>query len=636
MVRAQEEDEVVLLYDSVRLAIQSNNKESLLEQLSKIKDIEETFLHNYTSRKEEGVYFTQKYISDFIVSQTLLEFFRDKGLEEKSLNEIKPGDERILNIISEATFCDPACGSGIFLLSLINTLFNLINKDPLTTEKKKLKHRIIKNISGFDINPISVKLTILKLLKRILNESNPVLDLKHYFKVLENNISIKNVIKHPPLIKFDVIVGNPPYGNILDEDLKNFLKEKKIFTKDIYCVFLSLALRWSKGIIGFLIPKSFLLRQSYLNFRNSLLSKANLLRIIDIGPNIFKGATNEVQVLIFERRVNGKKNLKVSSFPNEEVIIYNEQIFDDLKVCRNSECLMTDRVKKIYPYTKMDECPFCHIKTVPLNRIRIKSKRNILKLANKIESKGDVNYINIKDFPKFIRGEEHKGLKAVKEILTTRLNQSCYFINAKDDFDYYLMRKNKSFDIETINPNTLKGDAYEYYKNRKLLIKHNNIIPQALYSEENVCFTSSIYSILHKDPVELKFLCGVINSAVIQFYCLFAINNQTDTTINLNQYMIRHFPIINPERTVKEEISEKVDFIMKYLEHEKELDETTYYCIREVDKILFDLYSLTELEQKQILSSIIDKIDFYNKVYEKDYDFIFEREWTKIKRAPNF
>jgi hypothetical protein len=284
----------------------------------------------------------------------------------------------------------------------------------------------------------------------------------------------------------------------------------------------------------------------------------------------------------------------------------------------------------------MDECPFCHIKTVPLNRIRIKSKRNILKLANKIESKGDVNYINIKDFPKFIRGEEHKGLKAVKEILTTRLNQSCYFINAKDDFDYYLMRKNKSFDIETINPNTLKGDAYEYYKNRKLLIKHNNIIPQALYSEENVCFTSSIYSILHKDPVELKFLCGVINSAVIQFYCLFAINNQTDTTINLNQYMIRHFPIINPERTVKEEISEKVDFIMKYLEHEKELDETTYYCIREVDKILFDLYSLTELEQKQILSSIIDKIDFYNKVYEKDYDFIFEREWTKIKRAPNF
>jgi tRNA1(Val) A37 N6-methylase TrmN6 len=634
MVRTKEEDNIVLLYDSVRLAIESNNKESLLEKLSEVKDIEENFLHNYTNRKEEGVYFTQKYISDFIVSQTLLEFFRDRGLEEMSLDEIKPGNELILKKISEITFCDPACGSGIFLLSLIDILFNLINKDPLSTDNKKVKDRIIKSISGFDINPISVKLTILKLLKRILRDNTS--DLKHYFKVLENNISIKNVIKHPPSRKFDVIVGNPPYGNILDQELKNFLKEKKFFTKDIYCVFLSFALRWSNGIIGFLIPKSFLLRQSYLNFRDSLLSKANLLKIIDIGPNIFKGATNEVQVLIYESRVSGKKSLKVSSFPNEEIIIYNEQIFDDLKICNNSKCLMTDRVKKIYPYTKLDNCPFCHTKTVPLNRIRIKSNRNILELANKLESNGDVNYINIKDFPKFIRGEEYKGLKAVKEILTTKLNHSCYFINAKDDFDYYLMRKNKSFDIETINPSSLKGNAYEFYKNKKLLIKHNNVFPQALYSEESVCFTSSIYSLLHKDPVELKFLCGVINSAIIQFYCLYAINNQTDTTINLNQYMIRHFPIVNAERTVKEEISEKVDFIMKYLEHNKELDETIYYCIREIDKILFDLYSLTDLEQNQIISSIIDKIDFYKKVYENDYDFIFEREWTKIKRAPNF
>ena len=76
---------------------------------------------------------------------------------------------------------------------------------------------------------------------------------------------------------------------------------------------------------------------------------------------------------------------------------------------------------------------------------------------------------------------------------------------------------------------------------------------------------------------------------------------------------------------------------MKYLEHNNsEMDETIYYCIREIDKFLFELYSLTEIEQKLLISTLTEKIDFFKKVYETDYDFIFDREWTKIKRAPNF
>ena len=251
MLRTQEKDDIALLYDSIRLAIESNNKEALLKKLSEVKNIEEGFLHNYTNRKEEGVYFTQKHISDFIVSQTLLEFFLSKGLNEKSLNEITPENEFILNIISKTTFCDPACGSGIFLLSLIDTLFNLIEKVSLSMDKDRLKYEVVKNISAFDINPNSVKLSILKLLKRILRVDFS--NLKNLFKILENNITLKDVVNHPPSIKFDVIVGNPPYGNILDEALKAHLKEKKIFTNDIYCIFLSFAIQWSKGVIGFLV-----------------------------------------------------------------------------------------------------------------------------------------------------------------------------------------------------------------------------------------------------------------------------------------------------------------------------------------------------------------------------------------------
>ena len=93
------EKEIDALYKFVRLKIASGNSESILERLSVVTNIEDKFLHNYTNRKGEGVYYTQKYISDFIVSQTLLEFFLGRGLNETGLDEIKPGNEFILNII---------------------------------------------------------------------------------------------------------------------------------------------------------------------------------------------------------------------------------------------------------------------------------------------------------------------------------------------------------------------------------------------------------------------------------------------------------------------------------------------------------------------------------------------------------
>jgi hypothetical protein len=225
----------------------------------------------------------------------------------------------------------------------------------------------------------------------------------------------------------------------------------------------------------------------------------------------------------------------------------------------------------------------------------------------------------------------------VREGIKAHPNENCLFINAKDDFNYYHMKKNKSFDIDSINSESLKGKDYRYYKGKKLLIKHNNIIPQALYTEDNVCFTSSIYSLLHKNSIELKFLCGLMNSALMQFYCIYGINNQKDTTINLNQYMIRHFPFIRVNEEIKEEIAEKIDFIEKYMEHNNgNIDDTVLILLREIDEVVFKLYSISEDEKELLLKNVRERVQFFEKIYEKDYDFIFNREWTKIKRAPNF
>ncbi|GAG74836.1 unnamed protein product, partial [marine sediment metagenome] len=301
--------------------------------------------------------------------------------------------------------------------------------------------------------------------------------------------------------------------NILDKNQKERLKSEDIFYNDIYCAFLLKSLEWADGLIGYLVPKSFLLRQGYVSFRNKLLSRANLLKIYDIGPNLFAKATNEVQILFYEKKSETSKDVEVYKYPNTEIVKYPEQKVDYLRVCFNTTCPLSVKSKKIYAYVTDLKCPYCNSKTLALNRIRIKPNETILNLVNKIEKIGDVNYLNISRIPNMIRGEEDKGLKLIMNLIEENTDHSCYFIKAKGDFNYYYFNKDKSFTIENTDPKILKGNNFEFYTNPKLLIKHNSIFPQSVFSKEKVCFTSSIYSLISDDHIELKYINAILNSS---------------------------------------------------------------------------------------------------------------------------
>ena len=243
--------------------------------------------------------------------------------------------------------------------------------------------------------------------------------------------------------------------------------------------------------------------------------------------------------------------------------------------------------------------------------------REIIDIINKIEMTGDLNYLSIKHIPNMIRGEEDKGLRQILRLIEKNTNNSCFFIKAKEDFDYYNFKRNKSFNIEMANPKILKGENFEFYTNPKLLIKHNNIFPQATFSTENVCFTSSIYSIINDDHIELKFLCAILNSSLMQYYCLYGINNQQNTTINLNQYMIRHLPIMDASPDQKKTLSKKAQGVISALLNSNgKLNREIINELRQIEGIIFELYELDGKEREMIISDIKNRIDFYKKVYQ--------------------
>ncbi|MFX0039139.1 MAG: class I SAM-dependent DNA methyltransferase [Candidatus Heimdallarchaeota archaeon] len=616
--------EFIGLFDK---SISTNDFHEMYGLFPFIDRFEESFLSAYQKRKEDGTFYTHRTISDFIVTETLLCLITKK-LKEcnkisrniENVDEILKFDQdlkqKITKILLTITICDPACGSGIFLLSTAQIIYNIILKLNSHLSCSQIKNQLINNLYGFDINEFAIKLCFLKLLKWFTDGDKEIL--KDFVSPLKSNFRIQNSIIDSKIPKFDVIIGNPPYGNILNQKEKELLKKDKIFYKDIYCTFLLKALSWSNEIIGFLVPKSFLLRQSYIKFRNIMLSKANICKIFDIGSKLFKRATNEVQVLIYENKVNEfDAELTIYDYPKTKIISYQKQTVDSLRICFNLNCPLCVKSKKFYVYTSKKNCPYCKSNTIELNRIRIKPNQEIYQLIEKIEKIGDLNYLSSVNFPKMIRGEEELGLEIVKSKLRNDLSGSCFFISAKNDFNYYSFKKNRSFKIEELDSTILKGNDFKYYKEPKLLIKHNNIIPEAIFTKENVCFTSSIYSLLHDDIGELKYLCAILNSILIQFYCIYAINNQKDTTINLNQYMIRHLPIVKIEKKIKNKIVEKIDLIDSILQDNDKTDLNNYYSIlKEIDNIVFDIYYVTENEANLIISNTKNQIKHFATIYK--------------------
>lgn len=619
------ESDMEKLLKQLEKLISQKKYNSVNDILHEIDSREEKFIKNYLNRKQEGVYYTDLNLSYFIFQKTLKLYLNKKlRLKLREISDIYNLDENIKikidNTLKILTICDPTCGSGNFLINAAEILFSILNKINPERDHVKIKTQILRNLYGFDINESSLTLSKLKLLRWFFNRQYD--NFSEIKSLLDLNLLNKNSLLDSDLSefdlkgnKFDIIIGNPPYGNILTDKEKKQLKEHNIYFQDVYCAYLLKALELCNGVIGFLVPKSFLLRQSYVSFRNKLLSKSNLLRIYDLGSDIFKDATNEVQILIYSNKQKNQQDLVIYDYPDKENITFQNQYFDDLNVCFNSACPLNNKAKKFYVYTHKDNCSYCSNSTIPLNRVRVKVTKKIFNLINRIEKKGDLNYLNVKDYPKFIRGEEAKGLSIIKKVLKEKTQGSCFFIDAKRDFEYFYFKKSKNFDLDKVDEDLLKGEHKEYYQGSKLLIKHNNIYPEALYTKKDTCFTSSIYSLLHEDPNELMFLCGLLNSVLIQFYTIYGINNQKGTTINLNQYMIRHLPIINVQKDKREEISKIVELITFDLEENEKLNQRSINFVKKLNDRVFNLYSMNEGDQALMKA----KVKLFNPYFDLIY-----------------
>lgn len=115
----------------------------------------------------------------------------------------------------------------------------------------------------------------------------------------------------------------------------------------------------------------------------------------------------------------------------------------------------------------------------------------------------------------------------------------------------------------------------------------------ALCTEE-ICLLNSAYFLIPPKELEIKYLLGILNSKLIEFYLKSTANTSgVGTTRWINIY-IKNFPIPVIPKTEQFAITEKVEQILSLKKADKEAD--TSSLEKEIDTLVFALYGLEAAE----------------------------------------
>lgn len=157
-----------------------------------------------TGRTESGAFYTPKSIVEFMCKKSLSSFLNSIELIQGKEKFNKEEKELLLIKVQRLKVLDPACGSGAYLIGMLNEILkvfqNLENKNEDQIDKYKLKLNIIQNsIYGVDIDSVAIQIAKLRLWLTLVVEYDgdkpqPLPNLN--FKIEQGNSISSNLIEN--------------------------------------------------------------------------------------------------------------------------------------------------------------------------------------------------------------------------------------------------------------------------------------------------------------------------------------------------------------------------------------------------------------------------------------------------------
>lgn len=601
-----------------------------------------------TKRKKDGVFYTPKYITKYIVENTVGKLCEEKKvaleiLEEEYFKDIKRQKKTIQGLVDkldvyrkwllELTICDPACGSGAFLNQALEFLIEEHQYiDELQAKLfgdamvlSDMENSILENnLFGVDLNEESVEIAKLSLWLRTAQPNRKLNDLNGNIKCGNSLIDDASVAgdkafnwqqAFPKVFEnggFDVIIGNPPYvdikalDNLIVKDLfKNYhTAENRI---NLYSIFIEKGFYILKdsGVLSFINPNSILVNSSYTSIRKFLIN--DMTRIVKLPDAVFEDATVETIIFEFQKKSNQR---------NLEAIIYEKS--EKLSFIDSSRSRTIDKES----WKQNEDFNF---------NIFISVEQ--LKLINRIEL-DSTKLGNIADFTLGItpydkyRGHSEETIKNREFHSLIKINEHYKpLITGENITRYFVSNTIKEY----INYGDWLGAPRDerFFKEERILVRQivsgNPPRIYAGFTNEELYFTQIGFGIIPKST-NVKYLIGILNSKLINFYHKYRF---LDLEKELFQKILiancKSLPIKNTPNALASEIETKVDLILKLNKESQEQSQKFQRTIQrkfeleDLPKKLQDWYKLSYAEFIKELGKKKVKLTLSEEAEWEDY-----------------
>ncbi|HKI77211.1 MAG TPA: Eco57I restriction-modification methylase domain-containing protein [Ignavibacteriaceae bacterium] len=524
-------------------------------------------------RKKEGIFYTPKYITKYIVENTVgalcgekkkeleIDFIENEIIENSrtAKGKLTAKAKELLGRVDEyreyllsLKILDPACGSGAFLNQALEFLIS--EHEMLDGYRNEIlqesfiipdvsKSILENNLYGVDINEESVEIAKLSLWLRTAEKGRKLSD-------LNNNIKCGNSLIDDPEVAgekafnwekeftdimqdggFDVVIGNPPYvrqENIL-KIFKDYLSKNYNIgenTSDLYTYFYELSLNLSKkdAYISFITPNKWF-KTKYGEKLREYLRNYNIIEIIDFFElRIFADASTEPQIIII-RNIESNCEIKYSPIKNINTFennnfVTNKSSKDNLS--KNEWLFLADEKSNVINKIKSNAITLgkytdngikLGIKTA-LNKAFIISKEVKERILSEDPQSTEIiePYIQATDIKKWHLENKngHYLINTGYDLDITKNNYSGVF----NHLNKYLKELGQRLDQGKSIYNLRACDYYDKFYQPKIFFIYTAINHYFYFDEEGYFVNNSCFIISNSD----KYLAAILNSKIFIFY----------------------------------------------------------------------------------------------------------------------
>ncbi|MDD5071769.1 MAG: N-6 DNA methylase [Patescibacteria group bacterium] len=605
-------------------------------------------------RKSQGIYYTPRYIVEYIVKNTLGELLKGKSGHEASKIKI----------------LDPACGSGSFLIKAFEVLDNHIRRENNQENAHKITNYARKvsiltsNIYGVDLDEEAVEIAQLNLLLKALEHQELLPNLSHNIECGNSLISgsskelekyfgknwkdkkpfnwkdeFKDVFKQEG---FSVIIGNPPYiKEYIDKSAFDGLHDSPYYQgkMDIWTLFACVAidLLQDGGCFSFIAPNNWLTNAGSSIFRDKILQEGEIINFIDFGDyKVFPDAGIQTMIFVF-RKCKPRKSYKVKYSKVEDKNITEEELISFLKSNKLEDISKIANFETTINFQKLVGNNITFVNSEKSSVLqKIKSRKNF-ELTDKEVGQGIVaapdKYFLIKSFNNFADNEKSyiKKYYTSSEKFKGGLSKNNIFYISSKNFkgkslkNYPNIQKHFEPSKEKLREAKIKYGTPDkpyfylhrerdekFFQNGPKIICGVRVLKPSFYFTEEEYYGSRALNFIKTDRIDLKYLTGILNSNLVYFW-LKNEGKQLGDLLQIDKGPLSHIPIcLTSDKNKQKEIIALVEKITKsnkallklhpimdekeYEEKKTEIEKTD----KEIDEKVYELYGLSEEERKVV------------------------------------